>query len=405
MNNNYNWTDNPTVSGVALCDTDVLNDCLMHLKYNNESGSGFSLFDIVAKDHVLSTEESKGFAALGSYVYNEAVTGRYGYPDFYNKCLAEFQDSVQETITVGSYSFSGYKNINGHIFYNIADKGVVDAIYSSTGAAWYYGIDTENERIFLPRNDWFFQNGNSQNVGSFKEAGLPNITGEMKYVCFRSGDRNNGDFSGALYKTQDNNSSFGSQASWGSPAVGFNASYSNSIYGKSNTVQPPAVKAVYYMVVGNISDVNLTTVELTSDSAEAPITFDSETHAVKLSLGDGLSVDTDGNLTGLTIQQAAHSAMPSTSYRWIDLSLGASGTTYVAPSDGWFVLRKMPNGANQYIALGCGSNGLAIKCIGPANNNELYTICPIAKGDSLWITYNAGGTTNYFRFVYAEGAE
>lgn len=35
--NLYKWTDNPTVSGVAKCDTDVLNDCLMHLKYENEN--------------------------------------------------------------------------------------------------------------------------------------------------------------------------------------------------------------------------------------------------------------------------------------------------------------------------------------------------------------------------------
>jgi len=32
----YNWIDNPTENGVAICDTDVLNECLMHLKYNNQ---------------------------------------------------------------------------------------------------------------------------------------------------------------------------------------------------------------------------------------------------------------------------------------------------------------------------------------------------------------------------------
>ena len=31
----YNWTDDPMVSGVADCNTDVVNDCLMHLKYEN----------------------------------------------------------------------------------------------------------------------------------------------------------------------------------------------------------------------------------------------------------------------------------------------------------------------------------------------------------------------------------
>lgn len=34
MTNTYEWTDNPTVSGVSVYDPDVLNDCLMHLKYD-----------------------------------------------------------------------------------------------------------------------------------------------------------------------------------------------------------------------------------------------------------------------------------------------------------------------------------------------------------------------------------
>lgn len=36
MTDQYLWTDNPTESGIARCDTDVLNDCLMHLKYENQ---------------------------------------------------------------------------------------------------------------------------------------------------------------------------------------------------------------------------------------------------------------------------------------------------------------------------------------------------------------------------------
>lgn len=46
------------------------------------------------------------------------------------------------------------KNENGHIFYDIADKAFIDNIYDVTGKAWYYGVDEENERIFLPRQDF-----------------------------------------------------------------------------------------------------------------------------------------------------------------------------------------------------------------------------------------------------------
>ncbi len=34
MTNNYEWIDNPTVAGVSAYNPDVLNDCLMHLKYD-----------------------------------------------------------------------------------------------------------------------------------------------------------------------------------------------------------------------------------------------------------------------------------------------------------------------------------------------------------------------------------
>ena len=116
------------------------------------SGSGYNLFDLKYSDHILEGNEAKGFALLGSYAYKTAVAGsRYGYPDFYNKCVAEKIAGTETTITVGDYSFTGYKNANGHIFFDIADKDTVDNIYTSTGKAWYYGIDIVNERIFLPR--------------------------------------------------------------------------------------------------------------------------------------------------------------------------------------------------------------------------------------------------------------
>ena len=51
---------------------------------------GLNMFDTVVKDHILTYEESRGLALQGTYVYKNAIAGeRYGYPDFYNKCLEE----------------------------------------------------------------------------------------------------------------------------------------------------------------------------------------------------------------------------------------------------------------------------------------------------------------------------
>ena len=120
-----------------------------------QANNGHELFDIVQKDHILSYAETEGYELLGNYVYKEAIAGsRYGYPDFYNKCLEEKNAGTATQITLGENTITMYVNANGHQFFDIADKDVVDAFYETTGSAWFYGVDTANERILLPRYDY-----------------------------------------------------------------------------------------------------------------------------------------------------------------------------------------------------------------------------------------------------------
>ena len=207
------------------------------------AGTGLQLFDLVVKDHILTEQESVGFALLGTYVTKAA------YLDFHNTCVSEKTAGTPTQTTLGDSTITTYNNANGHIFYDIADKAAVDAFYNTWGVAWFYGVDTENEQIFLPRNNWFFQSGNAGNVGKYVEAGLPNITGSI-YRAYADGD--SASSTGAL---QLSNKASG--GGWGPTPVArvfdFNldASRSNAIYGRSNTVQPPAVNSIVYMVVGN----------------------------------------------------------------------------------------------------------------------------------------------------------
>jgi hypothetical protein len=114
--------------------------------------SSYSLFDRVVKDYTLSYEESKGFALQGTYVYKEALAGsRYGYPDFYAKCVEEKEAGTATQITFGGETILMYVHSNGHKFYDIADKETVDKWYKIYGVADFYGVDAENERVFLPR--------------------------------------------------------------------------------------------------------------------------------------------------------------------------------------------------------------------------------------------------------------
>jgi hypothetical protein len=94
-------------------------------------------------------------------------------------------------------------------------------------------------------------------------------------------------------------------------------------------------------------------------------------------------------------------AMPSSKYT--DLTLGASGSTYIAPANGWVTISKRTNANNQMIELinsTCGYVGMRATEI---NGRLAIALLPVKKGDQFHVNYTAGGELAYLRFVYAEG--
>lgn len=115
-----------------------------------------------------------------------------------------------------------------------------------------YG-DSNNETLILPDfTGLFIENGSSALTAI--NAGLPNITGSTTLSLLHTGS-----FGKNQVKVENVNGVFSSDANWGAYPVNktaidtntsvdtspkrlnFNASQSNPIYGKSNTVQPPAI--------------------------------------------------------------------------------------------------------------------------------------------------------------------
>jgi hypothetical protein len=212
------------------------------------AGSSLPLFSTILMDKVLDFSESKGLALQGTYVYSTAVPElRYGYPDFVAKCIEEMNAGVATETTLGDNTVTMYVNSNGHQFYNISDKDAIDTWFNTYGIADFYGVDTENQRVFLPRNKYFMQlTVDTTKVNEMNKAGLPNITGSIGDIWAT----NTLNSSGALAKTTTS----GTKASTGSAntyTVSVNASNSNSIYGNSDTVQPPSSNKLLYYVVGN----------------------------------------------------------------------------------------------------------------------------------------------------------
>ena len=105
--------------------------------------------------------------------------------------------------------------------------------------------------------------------------------------------------------------------------------------------------------------------------------------------------------------QVAHMAMPSDKY--IDLTLGASGTTYTAPADGWFIFRAPSDSTpNTYI-------DTFVKYHNQLISTETYIVSftgdtcgfvhQVPKGAVLTFAYSTTfSKTIAFRFIYAVGS-
>lgn len=112
----------------------------------------------------------------------------------------------------------------------------------------------------------------------------------------------------------------------------------------------------------------------------------------------------------------AHMAMPSDTY--VDLTLGASGTTYTAPADGYIYLRRYAASNNTvstaYIQVYTDegrfdSRAMQVDWTKTSGSGELYLFIPIRKDKSFIINYrdfsSLTDSSTFTRFFYAVGSE
>lgn len=98
--------------------------------------------------------------------------------------------------------------------------------------------------------------------------------------------------------------------------------------------------------------------------------------------------------------EAAAASMPSG--RYIDLTLGASGSTHTAPANGWFLFYGITTGNQGVDLINSTSGDIGMICQQYAANHEIRAYVPCKKGDNVVCNYTA--TNNLaFRFIYAEG--
>lgn len=355
MTNPYTFTDNPMVSGVSVCNTDIVNDNIMALKWMHDHITFRQIGEIVTSTIPLTDAGLHlldGALISGSGSYADFVTYISGLVSTYPDLFAT-ESNWQSTVTQ----------------YGVCGKFVYDSV---------------NNTVRLPKITGFVEGASGiAMLGDLTEAGLPNITGQIGregtgYMFTSS--LTNGAF---RVGSSDSNNGFNVAGSYHLPtSATFNASRSSSIYGNSSTVQPQTIKVLYYIVIA------------ASIKTDIQVNIDN----IATDLNGKADVDLI-NVNNTGTSKITHYASPSETAK--DLTLGASGATYTADADGYIIISKGATASGQYVQLY--TTNYSVLSRSTSSSETVICLLPISKGQGFKTYFTAAGTTNYFRLIYLNG--
>ena len=290
----------------------------------------------------------------------------------------------------------------------VSDEEWLAYAESHNGTCPYYSYGDGSTTFRTPSYDQSFLKvlASINGTGSMEEAGLPNITGKFNIRAMDNGIET------ILHDTEDSlpgkgafdveNTFTGRVVSAGiqrtssvnlnTQTTSFNASYSNPIYNNSDTVTPQnygIIVGIY--LVGAVS---------------API---GETDAANLL--NGISVLETGkasvdlsNLSTAGRSLASGLGMPSD--RYVNLTLGASDTRYVAPANGYFASTATITGSGfGLLDLRYAETNKGCTAGASGEGRVVRVILPVLKDSVVSLLWNSSISVGSWVFIYANGDE
>ena len=195
----------------------------------SEDGVNFTLSSVIEHEHIQNITfpiYEKSFLNLGIHTGVNPISPWLGSIDL-NECYIDC---------------NGVRLWQGGITYNkpesdfIIDEGIWKSIYAKYNSCGNFVLDTLNQTIRLPYIRGIIQ-------------GLPNITGSPILGENNSSWSKMPPIEGAIYRASTKANKYAGASDSDNDYLAFDASRSNPIYGRSNTVQPQTIKVLNDMVV------------------------------------------------------------------------------------------------------------------------------------------------------------
>lgn len=215
-----------------------------------------NLFDFKWADHILDDIQ---WLRADTFTWHD---GRV-YEAAYQHLLAEWNEvgDVPSTEIVAGTQIYYRLAPDGHKICSASQEDEAVAIYEATGIAWYYILDTTNQRFKLPRTKFGFVGLRDNDVGKYVAPGLPEVPDHTHpeewpfsndYVRTISPTVGATQTTGST-KSLTNTTPHVSYEDDGYITTGGASIRTSNIYGASTTVQSPATQMYLYFFVGNFA--------------------------------------------------------------------------------------------------------------------------------------------------------
>lgn len=332
--------------------SDFVDDGTTYYAWSYDDGNDTHTFYVIVNVDAMSGDDA--YSALqGQRIYakdgNDAILTTHKIV----KTIEENDGTNDFDVLIGS---------DGHRIIDASAVSSYEALYNSVGVAWYYVLDTVNNRFKLPRTKWNFV-GSRGNVGAYVAESLPNITGA---IGFRG--QTSGWYSGCVYGRSDIPGGTWDSTSLYAGTAYIDASRSSSSYKNGANVQQRATEMYLYFYVGGFNDtatqqtagINASTINSKADIDLGNVTSQAKTDLITLGEPDWDSA--------------------------IQITL-----PYTTPSNGYIVRNVL---TNSYIHLNIGSTG--IKSFAGASSNNVSVYLPTKKGVEYTLDVSHGTWYLYF---------
>lgn len=307
-----------------------------------------------------------------------SITFSWQAGSVYQAAYAHLADDITgktlQSETISGTTIQFYLADDGHKICPASEESNVTAIYNATGVAWYYIIDTTNQRFKLPRTKFGFT-GIRSGVGGYVEPAIPNIKGGLYRRDTPRINRNIGNAYREVEGAVDGY--FGNSGAWAYNTIELNASLCSDVYkDDATTVQPPATEMYLYFYVGNFTQ---TALENTAGVTTEALNGKTDT--------DLANITTEGKVAIISLLMPDYSKVASISL------------PYTAPKDGWVSgVLTAAHSENYWVKV----NNYNVQNIYGETNQRVTApfMIPVSAGDVVSTT---GGTGNLL-FYPCKGA-